>query len=94
MKIITVAFTAKPEKQNEIIELCVGMIQPSRNEPGCISYIFYQNVAEKNKFFFFEEWKDQSAIDFHVTTKHYKDFVPKFETMITGSADLQIRSVE
>jgi quinol monooxygenase YgiN len=70
------------------------MIQPSRAEAGCISYNFYSDVTDPYKFFFFEEWKDQEAINFHVNTRHYKEFVPKFESLIIGKADLQVRSVD
>lgn len=94
MKIITVFFSAKPERRTEVIQLCKSMINPSRNEPGCISYNFYQDLSDENKFFFFEEWKDQQAIDAHVKTNHYKEFVPKFETMIKAPSDLQVRSVQ
>ncbi|MHB1049801.1 MAG: putative quinol monooxygenase [Bacteroidota bacterium] len=93
MKIITVEFTAKPEHRNAVIHLCRSMIGPSRSEKGCISYNFYQNVADENSFFFFEEWVDQHAIDDHVKTKHYIDFVPIFNSLIIGKAELKVRSI-
>jgi PTH1 family peptidyl-tRNA hydrolase len=93
MKIITVEFKATPKHRNAVIHLCRSMVDPSRAEKGCISYNFYQNLADEDSFFFFEEWKDQRAIDDHVKTKHYIDFVPKFNSLILGKADLKVRSV-
>jgi quinol monooxygenase YgiN len=93
MKVITVFFTAKKDKRVEVIELCKGMIAPSRSESGCISYNFYQDMTDENKFFFFEEWKDQQAIDIHVKTEHYIAFEPKFDALIMGKADLQVRTI-
>ena len=93
MKIITVSFTAKLEKRKEVMELCLSMIEPSRAEEGCISYNFYQDMTDSNKFFFFEEWKDQQAIDSHSTSAHYLNFVPIFESLIVGKSNLQIRSL-
>lgn len=92
MKIITVSFTAKPGKRKEVIELCLSMIEPSRTEKGCISYNFYQDVSDSNNFFFFEEWKDQQAIDAHTKSSHYLQFVPIFHSLIAAKEDLQIRS--
>ncbi|MBI2428566.1 MAG: antibiotic biosynthesis monooxygenase [Ignavibacteriales bacterium] len=93
MKIVTVSFKAKPEKRKEVIELCLSMIEPSRAEEGCISYNFYQDVTDSNKFFFFEEWKNQQAIDRHADSIHYVKFLPIFQSLIVGKSNLQIRSL-
>lgn len=92
MKIITVTCFAKSEKRSELIALCKSMIAPSKAEAGCIQYNFYQDVSDKNKFFFYEEWKDQSAIDFHFATDHFISFQPKFAAMITDEVDLKIHT--
>ncbi|MBW7887064.1 MAG: antibiotic biosynthesis monooxygenase [Bacteroidetes bacterium] len=91
---ITVHFKAKKEFRNQLLELCRGMLEPSRKEEGCLSYTLYQDVTDENSFFFFEEWKDQSAIDRHVQTTHYKEFVPRFKKMIDGEDILKVRAVE
>lgn len=93
MMIITVSFNCRPDTRANIIALCRSMIEPSRKEIGCISYGFYQDMTDENSFFFFEEWRDQQAIDAHVASKHYIDFVPQFESWIIGKADLKVRSV-
>lgn len=94
MKIITVTFTTTPGNRDAVIKLCRSMIAPSRAEAGCISYKFYQNVADENEFFFYEEWKDQNAIDAHNNSAHYRDFSPKFASLITGNAGVVVRSVQ
>ena len=93
MQIVTVEFMSTPENRNAIIHLCRSMIGPSRAEKGCISYNFYQNADDENAFFFFEEWKDQNAIDAHNKTKHYIDFVTKFNSLLLGEAVVLVRSV-
>ena len=35
-------------------------------EPGCISYRFYQDIVEPERFFLFEEWESQAALDVHL----------------------------
>ncbi len=94
MKIITVSCTVKPENRNELVALCKEMLIPSRAEEGCITYNFYQDAADENKFFFYEVWKDQAAIDFHFKTKHYLDFPPKFDLLTEGKAELTIYNVQ
>ncbi len=70
------------------------MLAPSRLEEGCISYNFYQDSTDENKFFFYEEWKDQTAIDVHFATKHFLDFQPKFKSLLIAEANLTIHNVE
>ena len=94
MKIITVYCLAKPEYRNKLITLGKSMINPSRAENGCIHYSFYQDLNEENKFFFYEEWKDQASIDVHNNTKHFLEFQPQFKNMIDGEALVTIHSLE
>ncbi len=94
MKIITVHFITKSEFRSELITLCKNMIVPSRAEKGCIHYSFYQDLNDDNKFFFYEEWKDQSIIDQHNSSKHFLDFQPKFKSMIVGEAKINVYTVE
>lgn len=93
MKIITVSFLAKPESKSEVITLCKSMILPSREEPGCIYYSFYQDLHEDNRFFFYEEWEDQKSIDAHNSSKHFLEFQPKFRNLIIGDAEINVYSV-
>ena len=94
MKIITVYCTAKPERRNDLITLCTGMIEPSRSEQGCLRYSFYQDVTDENKFFFYEEWKDQQSIDAHNRSAHFLEFQPKFKTMLAGDPVVTVISTE
>ena len=93
MKIITVSFTAKIERKDEVVALCKSMIAPSRAEAGCIHYSFHQDLNEQNRFFFYEEWKDQTSIDVHNNSKHFLEFQPKFKEMIIGEPKISIYSV-
>ena len=94
MNIISVHCKSKPGMEHELTALCCSMILPSRAEPGCIYYGFYQDMNEKTKFFFYEEWKDQESIDRHNKTQHFLDFQPKFAKIIEGDAIVTVHSVK
>lgn len=93
MKSITVHCVARPEKRNDLISLCKGMIAPSRAETGCLHYSFYQDLNEGNRFFFYEEWKDQASIDLHNTTKHFLEFQPIFKNFTVGDAIVTVHQI-
>ena len=72
IKIITAHKFIKADKVAEFIEFTRDIIAKSRAEEGCISYTLYQDPSDPTKFMFFEQWKDQVAIDYHFSTEHFK----------------------
>jgi quinol monooxygenase YgiN len=47
-----------------------AMLTASRAEDGCIEYSYAVDVAEAGLVRIFEAWRDQAALDAHVTTPH------------------------
>jgi quinol monooxygenase YgiN len=91
-KLIGAKLSIKPEKVGDFVATARTVIAASRAEPGCISYTLYQDPYERTVFFFFEEWKDQAAIDAHFATPHFNAFVSKLEDMAAGPAGITIYS--
>ncbi len=54
---------AKPGKEEELRSLLLGLIAPTRKEPGCIKYELHGNQENPSEFAFIEEWTDGSALD-------------------------------
>jgi quinol monooxygenase YgiN len=78
-KIIGAQLFIKADKVDAFLEFSKDLIVKSRAEEGCISYTLYQDPNDKTKFFFFEEWKNQAAIDFHFSTEHFKQLGEKLK---------------
>jgi len=91
-KIIGAKLTIKAEKVDEFALAAKAIIAASRAEPGCISYTLYQDPYERTVFFFFEEWKDQAAIDAHFVMPHFKSFGEKMKDLAAGPAGITIYS--
>ena len=71
-KIISAQAFINPEKIDAFLATAAEVVEKSRAEAGNISYTLYQDPQDPTKFLFFEEWKDQGAIDFHFDTEHFK----------------------
>jgi quinol monooxygenase YgiN len=59
-----------------------AMLTASRAEDGCIEYSYAVDVAEPGLVRIFEAWRDQAALDAHVTTPHmatWRSHWPEFE---------------
>ena len=73
-KIIRAQVFIQPEKVDAFLEATKSLIEKSRAEEGCVSYSLYQDPQDKTRFLFFEEWKNQAAVDFHFSTEHFQKF--------------------
>jgi (4S)-4-hydroxy-5-phosphonooxypentane-2,3-dione isomerase len=47
----------------------------SRHEPGCLLYVAHQSTENPRKFLIYEQYKDQSALDAHRNSPHFKQYV-------------------
>lgn len=91
-KLIGAKLQIKADKVDAFVAAAKDVIAASRAEPGNTSYTLYQDPYDKTVFFFFEEWKNQAAIDFHFATPHFKAFAGKLKDMAAGPAAITIYS--
>ena len=88
--VIVAHVTIKPEFQEELLKAFDAVVKGTRQEPGNISYILYQDVSNPAKFTFVEVWKSQDAIAAHSSSAHFQEFVKA----IDGKADLDVRTMK
>jgi quinol monooxygenase YgiN len=62
---------ARGGKENQLRELLRGMLAPTRAESGCKLYELYESDSP-GRFYFYEIWKSQAALDQHAASAHYK----------------------
>ena len=89
-KIISAQVFIKPEKVTAFVDATKDLIKKSRAEEGCVSYSLYQDPQDKTKFLFFEEWKNQAAVDFHFATDHFQKFGETLEECSSAPAVITI----
>lgn len=92
-KVIRAQVSVKPEQVGAFIDFTRSLIEQSRAEEGNISYTMYQNPSDTTRFIFFEEWKNQAAIDFHFNTEHYKGFREKVGEYSSAPSEVNIYDV-
>ncbi|MGA8480545.1 MAG: putative quinol monooxygenase [Chthoniobacterales bacterium] len=62
---------AREGKEDELRALLQSMLAPTHLEPGCELYELYESDAE-GRFYFYEIWESQAALDEHAATPHYR----------------------
>jgi quinol monooxygenase YgiN len=62
---------ARKGKEDQLKKLLQGMLAPTRAEPGCRLYELYES-GERRRFYFYELWENQAALEHHAASPHYK----------------------
>lgn len=82
MIVYTVALKAKPGKEKELVDVLIDMVSKTQNEKGALTYTLHCVKGEEGRFFFYEKYKDQAAVDFHNSTPYVKELVVKLESIL------------
>jgi len=69
LNVVAIAETSA-DKAEELKSVCLGLIEPTRKEEGCISYDLYQDITNPGKFTFIENWESKEHLDIHLKTPH------------------------
>jgi quinol monooxygenase YgiN len=54
-----------PDKVEEVKSVLLRIIEPTRQEDGCIVYELLQNQKDSTDFTFVEEWESQELLNAH-----------------------------
>ncbi len=67
MSLFTVAhFRCLPGRGAEVEAFLAPLVEPTTTEDGCVSYSYFRDAADDDHFVFWEEWRDDLALDVHI----------------------------
>jgi len=85
--------TARPDTVAELQTLLLGLLEPTRREPGCLRYTLLRNSHEPTDFTFVEEWADQAALDAHLASPHLQATVAAVSPLLASPPDIRAYAV-
>ena len=91
--VVLASFHPKKDKVNEVKEIILSMIKPTRSEEGNELYNFYEEKNNEDKstsFHLFEIYKDSAALDFHRNTPHYKNYRSKIVDLLEKPIEVKV----
>jgi len=71
MIILTIRMHAFPEKQKEVMQTLLSMIEPTGKEKGCLSYDAFCNIEDKNAFSMLEAWENREYLEHHLRSDRF-----------------------
>ena len=91
--VVLASFYPKINKNDEIKEIILSMVDPTRSEEGNEIYNFYEEKKDDSKkisFHLFEVYKDPASLDLHKNTSHYKNYRSKIVDLLDKPIDVKI----
>ncbi|MEG4014881.1 MULTISPECIES: putative quinol monooxygenase [unclassified Microcoleus] len=86
---VVARLTAFPDKVAELKSLLLSIIEPTRQEQGCIKYELLQNQADPTDFTFVEEWESAALLEQHLASDHLQTAVQKLEGLAVVPPDIR-----
>ena len=72
---LAVTYMMKPGTEDEVVERLRQLTEATRQEPGCRFYLSHRSTTEPRKFFLYEQYDNQDALEYHRSTPHFIEHV-------------------
>ena len=77
MVVLAVTWTAKTGRESETAAILERLTVDSRKEPGCVMYQVHKHKTDPRRFFIYEQYKDDAALEAHRTAPHFLQLAKK-----------------
>lgn len=80
---------ALSEKVEEVKLVLLGLIEPTRQESGCLQYELLQSQEDPTDFVFAEEWESEALLDAHFESPHMNEVDAKLDGLLAAEPDIR-----
>ncbi len=88
MLVLHVSVQVKPEHVSEFLEVVRhGAEHSERDEPGCLRFDVIQDREDSNRFYFYEIYRDEAALEAHRQTSHFKLYSGKVQPWLAAPSE-------
>jgi (4S)-4-hydroxy-5-phosphonooxypentane-2,3-dione isomerase len=88
MVVLAVTWMAKTGREAEAAAVLEKLTAESRKEPGCVMYQVHKHKTDSRRFFIYEQYRDDAALEAHRAAPHFlqhaKKDLPRVADRIEG----------
>jgi (4S)-4-hydroxy-5-phosphonooxypentane-2,3-dione isomerase len=77
MIVLAVTWMAKTGRETEVAGILSKLTDESRKEPGCLMYQAHRHKTEPRRFFIYEQYQDDAAMEAHRAAPHFLQYAKK-----------------
>lgn len=93
MIVVTGRVRVPAERREEFARVATEMCAASRSDDGCIGYRVYEDLEQRDRYIFIEEWRDEAALLRHFGQPHTGRFMGALVPMLGEPADALFHTV-
>jgi quinol monooxygenase YgiN len=80
---------ARPDKTDELNALLTSLLEPTREETGCIRFELLQNRQSPTEFAIVSTWHNEQAVQHHIGTSHSQRAITRLADLLASPLDLR-----
>ena len=92
MIIIRTVLNTLPEKQKEVLQTLLSMVEPPNNGNGLLSYDIYHDIEDKTVFKLISQWKTREHVNIHLSSDMFGVLLGT-RSLLCKPVDVQIFTV-
>ena len=77
MVVLAVTWIAKTGRESETAAIFEKLQAESRKEAGCTTYQVHKHKTDPRRFFIYEQYKDDAALEAHRSSPHFLQMAKK-----------------
>ena len=74
--VVVIDESIKEGQVSAFVEYMREMIRLTKEEDGCIAYDLYEAIDGSGEVVMVEIWESKEALDLHMQTEHFKEYIP------------------
>ena len=90
MVVLAVTWMARVGREQEVATIFSKLTEESRKEPGCLVYQVHKHKTEPRRFFIYEQYTDQAALDTNRASPHFVQYVTNGLFLILEKREAEI----
>jgi len=92
MVVVIMKMRALPEKCLELKQTLQALIEPTRNEKGCLGYDVFEDIENKNNFCLVERWRSGKDKDDHQRTEQFAVLMGT-RSLLDGEPEIMVKEM-
>jgi quinol monooxygenase YgiN len=89
MVVLAVTWMAKAGHDADVPPILAKLTEESRKEPGVLMFQVHRHKTEPRRFFIYEQYQDDAALEAHRSTTHFLQYarkeLPKVADRVEGN---------
>lgn len=88
MTVVTALFEARPGREAELETALRELVSQVALENGAIEYTLHRSPTSPGRFYFYERYVDQAAVDLHMATPYLKRVLERVPELCASTPEV------